>query len=317
MEINLEKELIVEIDTKSSSKIRIKQGDLETLVYNFTHINECGDDKEVLKFVDGKRISKKIIDKDTSTVLLEQPFKNNLIDGKVICRYQKTGRLESKRIYSEGNANGLEEGYYNIENSPIQYQINYKNGEYEGFTMWYYPNGNLQSRHFYKNGKQDGLWESWYENGIIRLREMYNDGNRNGLSEEFYESGNIKKRSIYKDDAIIEETWFQLDGKIKSNTKCNLVDGNIQSEIEIDYYPNGVVERSKTFVNGQLDGTIVHNYSTGKIRAIQTFKDGISVGPFTRYDEAGNIVCSFNCKNGFVIEFEEDDNSECVVPYEY
>lgn len=306
MKNHLEKELIVEIDTNAGIA-NLKQDNGVVQVHKLTIIEEYNRNKIISKFIDGKLISRNEIDTSTSTVLRERSFNNGIKTGDCIERYRESGRIKCKYTCSDSQPTGLEEGWYDIEGSPIEYRQPYKNGVLDGISTHWYPNGNVLSRCNYVNGKQEGLEQEWYMSGAERSRYTYKNGHRDGISERFYESGTIQIRWKDVEGRCTEETFFRPDGRVVCCSKWIFVNGKQPCLLsKSGFYPNGSVRYTKSYVNGKLDDKVVYNYSTGKLKATQTFKEGISVTPYTRWDEAGNVVCSFNCKNGFEIEFNDE-----------
>ena len=58
----------------------------------------------------------------------------------------------------------------------LRYEWYYKDGEKDGISKGWYPNGKLKSEWCYKNERKDGLWKSWWNNGQKKEEGTYKDG---------------------------------------------------------------------------------------------------------------------------------------------
>jgi len=88
----------------------------------------------------------------------------------------------------------------------------YKNGEYDGLSIYYYANGNIRLEVNYCAGKKHGYLRDYYENGNLRIIESWYKGRCHGLNESYDTNGRKIKSVSY------------LNGKIHRNflIKSNL-----------------------------------------------------------------------------------------------
>ena len=69
-----------------------------------------------------------------------------------------------------------------------------KNGKKDGFTTYWYNNGQMMAEANYKDDKKDGLFTYWYDDGGKRADESYKDGKLHGPRITFYKSGQKEKK---------------------------------------------------------------------------------------------------------------------------
>ena len=88
-------------------------------------------------------------------------------DGKEVRHtfYYENGQLSSIFNYTaDGESNGLHQTWH--ENGQLEYQANFKNGQFYGLYQEWYENGQMSHEFTYKDGQFDGLGKTWDENGV-------------------------------------------------------------------------------------------------------------------------------------------------------
>ena len=78
----------------------------------------------------------------------------------------------------------------------------YKNGEYDGKVLSYYPDGVLQETRTYIEGKEQGKRVLYYNNGKIQSEQEYVLNKREGEGKKYYENGVLQAQFTYKDDKL-------------------------------------------------------------------------------------------------------------------
>ncbi len=73
---------------------------------------------------------------------------------------------------------------------------------FTGVYIRTYPNGQKQFEINYKDGKYEGLQTGWYENGLKIGESNWKDGKPEGLVTEWYENGQKKSEGNYKDGIL-------------------------------------------------------------------------------------------------------------------
>ncbi len=129
-----------------------------------------------------------------------------------------------------------EKEYFTNEGRGNNLVVYYKGSPYSGKVVYYYENGQLESKLSYKEGKRDGVWEDYYENGQVRNKESYKDNKKDGVEEFYYETGQLSSKGYWKNggkDGVWEE--YNEDGQIisKQSYKEGVNILHIETPVEI------------------------------------------------------------------------------------
>lgn len=124
----------------------------------------------------------------------------------------------------------------------------YNSTPFNGFSVTYYPNGNLKEKRGYYNGKRQGVARQWYENGKLRIESFYN---------------NNRLDSVYK-------SWWHNEVPSK---KSHFVRGVQQGE-EKQWYPNGQLAKLRHLVDGKEEGLQKGWLENGKLYVNYEAKNG-------------------------------------------
>jgi antitoxin component YwqK of YwqJK toxin-antitoxin module len=209
--------------------------------------------------------------------------------------YNEEGKLILEVNYKYGKKNGIKTTYLDKETIKENFISDLK----EGYTRYYYKDGNLKMEVPFVKGLEQGLGKEYsfdgniisiieYKKGFIVDRLKINRRDQNNLKQgrwyTFYNNGNVKVEGIYKDDKkngyfkeytengdLISVTKFINDVKQEDAEEITKLD------VENEYYPNG------------------------KLKASGTFRNGIPEGIRREYNQEGEIERSFIFRNGYVI----------------
>lgn len=144
-------------------------------------------------------------------------YKLELFNGKFVNKYNN-GKIKRNFEVRNGKLNGTITEYY--KNGIVKFTGNYNNNKItDGCALFYYENGNLESKFCWRNGKQHGIQEMFYENGNKKLQSVLQEGKLLGLELVFRENGTLLYE-IDNDNATIRE--FDEKGNfigIPNNTK--------------------------------------------------------------------------------------------------
>jgi len=99
--------------------------------------------------------------------------------------------------------------YY--DDGKIKAELNYVNDVLNGFSTWYYHNGNKQKEVYYSDGKIDGRVRYFYENGLIKAEFEVKDGIRDGLTKLYYPNGGLKEVKIFDKGKLIKTVKVGYD----------------------------------------------------------------------------------------------------------
>lgn len=148
--------------------------------------------------------------------------------------------------YLNGELNGVSNSYF--PNGKIFYTRIFQNGKLQGKSTEYFTNGNIKEVGFWADGSKTGKWTTYHPNNKIHEVGIYKNGDRDSTWNEFYESGKIELTSNYSN--------------------------GIKNGKYIAYYENGKVEAKGTFLNDLREGDWVFYNSNGSIDAQQRFSRG-------------------------------------------
>lgn len=116
--------------------------------------------------------------------------------------------------------------------------------------------------------------------GSSTIKARYTNGMRNGRTEIYDGSGHLRGIRTYKNDSL--------------------------SGISIDYFSNGIMSDSLTYVCGKPQGYWAHYYQDGNFRHIAYYYFGLQFGPDIWY-RRDDILKSFSFLN-----FEKEPIVECT-----
>jgi len=112
----------------------------------------------------------------------------------------KDGTAEIKSYYPSGN---------------IAREINFVNGDFDGFYKKYFDNGNLAEIDKYEAGINVGESMEYYENGQIKIQRNYLNGALHGDYKEYYLNGQIKEELHFLNDSYSGLcTYYNEDGSV-------------------------------------------------------------------------------------------------------
>lgn len=163
----------------------------------------------------------KIIKDERGIVVAEIPYHVN--------DFGDTIKLGTAKFYKEGNIRDI---------------VTYKNNEQHG-PVSRYINNQLISKGSFKFGKQDG-WSTWYyENGNIESESYWVEGNKYGLTKYYFENKKLKGLNIIDFDSkgVWLSTWDSAGNKI-------INDGKVFSEnLKFEWIDSIGTEKNRFSVN--------------------------------------------------------------------
>ena len=133
-------------------------------------------------------------------------------------------------------------------------------------------NGALEIEGFMDGDQKTGQWIQYSPEGDILLINNYVNGKLEGL---------VMKMS------------FRNQVDLKEHYKQGVLDGSWTA------YKFGKVIEERNYVAGKLEGsTKVYDQKTFKLKQETQFKNGVQHGLLQYFDETGNVVLSYEYKNG-------------------
>ena len=205
------------------------------------------------------------------------------IFGNVPAESKQTISLPDKpnRVDSLGRKQG--EWAKKYANGRYRYTATFKDDRIVGTLTRFHDNGQPSAKLVYREGndtcsaemfdekghrigcgnfvgdKKEGTWMVYSQHNVLLAREPYRHGLLHGTVLEYYENGNVSSEINYY-NGIRHGAWIQ-------------------------YFPGGAIHLIATYDNDRLQGKYKVNGTNGKVCIQGTYKDGVSVGTWTAYDE--------------------------------
>ncbi|MEA3452476.1 MAG: hypothetical protein U9Q83_11335, partial [Bacteroidota bacterium] len=211
------------------------------------------------------------------------------------------------------------------ENGDTTETIYYAENKKNGFSKKYYSKfdssktNHLKSKELYLNDKKQGFSFYFFPNGNLKLKSDYNDNYKHGKAFEYNANGKLIAIDEYRYNNLVSRQavnrinrngkksgkWVDIydNGKVKTeiNFQNGMPDGNFK-----EYSPSGKVLKIEKFIKGKVVSTInkptydtlaVKNltqkkefYSNGKLKSIKTFQDSILFGLQLYFDISGKTI---------------------------
>jgi uncharacterized protein len=200
----------------------------------------------------------------------------------------------------------------------IGLKLHYKNGERNGESISFWPDGNIQQKGFYKNGCAVGLDEKWYENGVKEWecncvcedsiidspnchkinywtkdgKQLIKDGTGDYIS--YHDNGVLQVTGAYLNgERTGRWTWYYNDGALQ--TTENYVNGKQDGEYHF-YFRSGQIRSKGMYSNGKQVGKWEDWYNNGKYRQVENRVNGKMDGEADYWYENGQLYASGNYK---------------------
>jgi antitoxin component YwqK of YwqJK toxin-antitoxin module/Tfp pilus assembly protein PilF len=187
---------------------------------------------------------------------------------KEITFYDETGKLISSAttrkgagnlVFYDSHGNKTSEGYFS------------KDGQREGKTTYYHPNGTVSITATYQNGKLEGERTEYFANGKLASTLNYTNDEADGYFTSYYANGRKK-----------EEGWYVLGQKQGPHTSYNAL---------------GDKTRTIYYLNDEENGYTEYFYPNGKLDYEQLFKAGW-VNQVTQFDTTGKALTNCRLEKG-------------------
>ncbi|MBI4946644.1 MAG: toxin-antitoxin system YwqK family antitoxin [Bacteroidetes bacterium] len=199
---------------------------------------------------------------------------------------QTKGKVKMKIPFDKGKENGI--AYeYDKEGTII--------------TIFEYNYGVLkkqeQINRINKIGQKEGTWKKFYPSGKIKAEATFKNGKKTGYVKTYSESGNLANIQKYVGDSLQKEAP-ELTTKL---------------EVRNEYYEDGSIKKTGTYLYGIAEGTHKEYSSEGKITGAKIYHDGNLIGeglmdeagnqqgPWVEYHPNGKVKAKGNYVNGIKI----------------
>jgi uncharacterized protein len=199
-------------------------------------------------------------------ILSEENYSGDIKQGLTLNYYppldstQTRGKVKIKTPFDKGKENG----------TAFEYD---KDGGI--ITMWEYSYGVLKRQELInrvdKQGEKQGVWKEFFPSGKVKSETGYVNGKKSGYAKTFLESGSLGNIEKYVGDSLQKDTP-ELTTKL---------------EVRNEYYEDGSIKKTGTYLFGVAEGTHKEYSQDGKITGAKIFHEGNVVGEGL-IDEAGN-----------------------------
>ncbi|REC60635.1 hypothetical protein DRF65_19515 [Chryseobacterium pennae] len=179
---------------------------------------------------------------------------NNQFNGYVE-KYNKSGELLSRNLFSFGKPIGTHKNYYDV--GKIKSEEYYDStGKKTGTWKNYYPSGELANVTNYKDDQLHGAKEL-YQKDYLKSQENFDHGKK--ISNKYYDDkGNLQSEAYYENDKFIKEIIYFSDGKTQSVKNANFDTTYYNKEgkvIHVDHFKDGHRIGVHKYFNYEQDGT--------------------------------------------------------------
>ncbi len=227
---------------------------------------------------------------DDGKLLTEINYLNGKKDG-MKRSWDAEGYIISEELFSADIKQGLSLNYFPPDSSKqtkgrIKMKTPFDKGKENGTAFEYDQNGNIISIWEYsygvlkkqetinrtdKNGEKQGVWKSFYPDGKVKTEVGYQNGKKTGYAKKFTETGSLVVVEKFEGDSAVKEAP-ELTTKL---------------EVRNEYYEDGSIKKTGTYLYGVAEGTHKEYSQEGKITGAKIFHEGNLIGEGL-IDEAGN-----------------------------
>lgn len=206
---------------------------------DWTWYNEKGEITAKAHYSDGVLSGDSFNKYDNGNIETEASYKNDYYNG-IYKEYNLFGALTEASTFNEGTLDGPAKLYYDLGDGFLNYDLTYKNGEYDSVATQYYPSGAVKMKlcfkngtkindeiHFfedgslsyeyhYKNGELDSTFISMHLNGKLHQKGQYLQGEKYGIWQTFLDNGVISVEENYDEKGRLNGDckYYNKDGKI-------------------------------------------------------------------------------------------------------
>ena len=196
--------------------------------------------------------------------------------------YDDTGSVIKVENWKNDVKNGEVKEWYGLDVKKMEGM--YVNGQLNGQTNYYFPDGSISAAGVFKMGVKDGVWTYGIGGGKDGCKELYKDGKLvrtqriNGQFEDVYPKTNIPMSTInyvagLKNGPFKE--YYNVGSFQKQDVPPDPENGtNAPPDVE-EVLVGQKVKRQGTYKNDKLDGKIIYFKLDGTIEKTEVYKDGV------------------------------------------
>ena len=221
-------------------------------------------------------------------------------EGKVIASYiMHKGVISAKGIIDESGKKQGEWIFYYM-NGEIESKGKFVDNNKIGSWIFYFDNGKIEQIGSYdKDGFYVGEWKWFYEDGSKRIVEQYFEGEREGNFIEYADKGDVIIEGEYV-RGLREGDWLITVNKyIEKGTYLE----NVKDGVWRYYYTADTLYFKGNFIDGSEDGEHIWYHKNGRTKEEGSYIMGLREGVWKFYDFEGKLLLRIKYEDGIEIEY--------------
>ncbi|NPD45825.1 MULTISPECIES: toxin-antitoxin system YwqK family antitoxin [unclassified Lentimicrobium] len=188
-------------------------------------------------------------------------------------RYYKSGRLQSKSLYSQNGSHCLVEMFYDDRKKTPKAKGLYIDQVKDSLWLLYNSDGVLVNEEYYTKGQGNGLWKLYNYVGALMKETSYVNGKIHGEQIEYFEEGTLQRKMTFTEDVLhgVFEVYYP-ENKIR-------VAGVFKEGMQIGEWTYYDVDGSVLYIEYYEDGSLIKRLdSDGKPVEVVQVIDTIDMG---------------------------------------
>lgn len=202
-----------------------------------------------------------------------------------------TGKLQAGEIeqeYRNGIKDGVFKGKIRIDEIEYLYEGRYVEGIKHGLWIIKYITGEKRAEIQYEYDTPIGQWTYFFKDKKVEGYETFKNGVHFGPLVIYDKEGNILVKVNYKDGFLDGEVVFLYD-KDALDVIANFKYGKLDGDIEM-YSRNNNLQLEGNYLLDKRESIWKLYYTTGDLKIIVPYKNGLKTGKSIIYDKAGGII---------------------------
>ncbi len=229
----------------------------------------------------------------------EEVYKNNKIDGLVMCTLQPTPEevIAKKLKRKKSKITVFMNWAQVIWETKKEYQFLEVEGKKQHVLVGYNSSGIRACGTYDANDKPIGTWYYFFTNGAMRMMGNYNDENlEQGLWTWYNAYNGKKKNSVHYKNGVANGEAFVYYYSGELNQKRRFRDNELEDTI-FNYYRSGDLFEKYAVSGGKKNGAFVDYHENGQLDHSYSYVLGFAQGPYKKYYANGVLSDEFTLMN--------------------
>ena len=171
-----------------------------------------------------------------------------------------------------------------IASSILSFSQEVKNG----FTQFFYPNGQVSSEGAMREGKPDGYWITYYTTGVLKSEGLRTNFFLDSTWTFYDQAGNVIQRINYK---YGKKNGYSYTYSYKNS-------------------PDGVLLSKELYVNDQKEGKAYYYHENGNLKEEVGYDHNQKEGQAKSFDISGNLISILEYRKDFLISRERVNRTD-------